>query len=307
MCFGPDPSNANVCFNAINVYTPRGDMALLELNEDVTQRLPGIIPIPLLTEDMDQSWIGRTFEAGGYGTMENGRMGTRKFTAEPLVSLNGDTLTIDGEGRHGVCFGDSGGPVMAIANDGTVRIAGVLSNGDGSCVGRDNFTRVDTYRDFIEGHTGPTVVDGAGCGETTLRGRCLNGRALWCQDEELQSETCQTCGWDADEQGFRCITGQDPCQGFDNFGACQGQVARWCERGVVKSRDCGACEESCQIVEQVGGVYCAPDPCRGVDYHGRCNGDVAEYCKDGEFRTRDCAAENMRCGWVNDDLGNWCF
>ena len=63
-----------------------------------------------LTEDLDDSWLGRTAEASGYGRMENGGMGVRKFTAEPIVSLRGDTLTIDGEGRHGVCFGDSGGP-----------------------------------------------------------------------------------------------------------------------------------------------------------------------------------------------------
>ena len=196
---------------------------------------------------------------------------------------------------------------MAIANDGTVRIAGVLSNGDGSCVGRDNFTRVDTYRDFIEGYTGPTVVQGAACGETTRVGRCMDGRALWCQDDELVSESCESCGWDEAEQGFRCISGPDPCDGVDNFGVCEAGVARWCEQGEVKSRDCGACGEQCGIVEEVDGVYCAPDPCMGLDYYGRCEGDVAQYCKEGEYRERNCGAEGLSCGWVNDDLGYWCY
>jgi len=45
----------------------------------------------------------------------------------------------------------------------------------------------------------------------------------------------------------------------------------------------------------------------GLDYHGRCVDGRAEYCRDGEFQSRNCAAEGLRCGWVNDELGNWCF
>ena len=77
------------------------------------------------------------------------------------LAFNGTHVIIDGEGTRGVCNGDSGGPVMVIAEDGTVRVAGTLHYGDPSCVGRDNYTRVDLFRDWIEGHTGPTVVDGA--------------------------------------------------------------------------------------------------------------------------------------------------
>ncbi len=306
ICFGSDPSNADTCFQARNIYEPSGDMALMELSEDVTARIPGISPIPLLTEAMDGTWIGRTAEASGYGRMEDGRSNTRKFTAEPIYNLSGDTLTINGEGRHGVCFGDSGGPVMVIASDGTVRIAGVLSNGDNSCVGLDNYTRVDTYRDWIEEYTGPTVVEGAGCGEVTEEGRCIDGRALWCEGDLLQAETCGTCGWDGAASGYRCINGPDPCQGVDGFGACEGQVARWCQGGQVKARDCGACSQSCGLVAEIGAIYCQDDPCGGLDYHGQCNGQVVEYCKNGERLSRDCGAEGLSCGWINDQLGYWC-
>jgi len=45
----------------------------------------------------------------------------------------------------------------------------------------------------------------------------------------------------------------------------------------------------------------------GLDYYGRCEGDVAQYCKEGEYRERNCGAEGLSCGWVNDDLGYWCY
>jgi hypothetical protein len=309
-CIGSEPSRPEICFNGMRVVdNPRGDMTLVELDVDATTRAPGVVPVPILTEDLSSAWVGRTAEAAGYGQTETGGSGTRKFTAQPIVSVSGDILTIDGEGRRGVCFGDSGGPVMVIASDGSVRVAGDLSNGDGSCVGRDNYTRVDVYRDWIEGYTGPTVVGGAPCGEIDAVGRCMDGAAVFCEGEELSSTRCdagRTCGWDATANGFRCIAGADPCGGVDAFGRCVGQIARWCEDGVPRSRDCGACGESCGNVAEVGGVYCAADPCAGLDYLGRCNGDAAEWCEDGEFQTKDCAAMGQRCRWIDETTGYYC-
>ena len=312
ICFGANPSDADICFSATAVYDApqRGDMTLLKLNEDVTQAIPEIVPIPILTgASVDDTWVGRIVEAAGYGQMENGGSGTRKFTAQPISSVWSDMLTIDGEGRRGVCFGDSGGPVMTVAEDGTIRTLGVLSNGDGSCVGKDNFTRVDYYRDWIEGHTGVTIIDNAGCGQVDAIGRCGNGSARWCEDDELKTEVCEgttACGWSEEVAGFRCIDGENPCGGIDLFGVCQGQVATWCERGVLKRRDCGQCQQVCGEVETLGAVYCNEDPCRGLDYHGQCNGQTVEYCKNGEYRTRDCSDEGLSCVWAGNELGYWC-
>jgi hypothetical protein len=312
ICFGANPSDADICFTATDVYDApqRGDMTLLKLNEDVTQAIPEIVPIPILTQvSVDSSWVGRIVEAAGYGQMENGGSGTRKFTAEPISSVWDDMLTIDGEGRHGVCFGDSGGPVMTVADDGTVRTIGVLSNGDGSCVGKDNFTRVDYYRDWIEGHTGVTIIEDAGCGVVDSVGRCGDGSARWCDNDELRTEICDgqtTCGWSDDAGGFRCIDGENPCGGVDLFGVCQGQVATWCDHGVLRRRDCGQCQQVCGEAETLGAVYCNDDPCFGLDYQGQCNGQVVEYCKNGEYKTRDCSDDGLACVWTGNELGYWC-
>ncbi len=311
VCFGQTPRNSDVCVNAARVIeNPQADQTLVELDRDMTQVMPGIVPIPILTEELGQDWIGRTAEAAGYGQQDDGGFGTRKFTAQPIVRVQGNDVTIDGEGRRGVCFGDSGGPLMVIANDGTVRVVGDLSNGDGSCVGRDNYTRVGRYRDWIEQHTGPTVVDGAPCGEVTAVGRCMGTAALFCgPDDELVTSPCANgtaCGWDAAAAGFRCIQGADPCGGADGFGACDGNVARWCENGVAKQRDCGACEQSCGEVPEINAIGCQDDPCANLGYEGRCEGDVAHWCDEGIYKTRDCAERGQSCGWVNDELGFFC-
>jgi hypothetical protein len=305
-CLGADPDRPEHCLRAARVVShPRGDLSLVELPADARTVLPDVQPVPILEEDLDGGWIGRTAEAGGYGQLENGGFNRRRFTAEPIVALDGDMLTVDGQGRHGLCFGDSGGPVMVVASDGTVRTAGALTDGDGSCVGEDNFTRVDTYRDWIERYAGPPTVD-AGCGEVDAQGRCLGQRAIWCDGGQIHAEDCTTCGWDAGQSAFRCIAGPDPCGGHDAFGDCDGQVARWCEGGQPKSRDCGSCGEACDLVAASGGADCVVDPCHGLDYDGRCDGDVAEWCEDGQPMVLDCAAQGQRCGWVDADTGYYC-
>ncbi len=309
-CVGRDPASPDVCFALTEVIEEPGgnDLVLARLDDDATAALPGLVPIPWMTERMDRSWIGRTAEAAGYGQQEDGSSGEREFTAEPIVEVSNPFVTIDGEGRRGVCFGDSGGPLMVVADDGTVRVAGVLSYGDGSCVGRDNFTRIDLFSDWLAAILGPPAVDGAPCGASlTEEGRCLGGQAVWCEAGRRRSERCTSrCGWSAAAEGYRCIDDEDPCGGVDGFGRCDGQTARWCEAGTPRARDCAACGERCILDPAAGGATCVPDPCMGLDYLGRCSGDVAEYCRDGAFQARDCAAEGLRCDWVNDEIGYWC-
>lgn len=157
-CVGEQPDNPNTCFSNAHFFrAPQADLALVQLNEDVTAAVPQIDPLSPLTIDLDNTWIGTLAEAAGYGLTETGSDGTRLFTAEPIVALAPDELTIDGEGMHGACFGDSGGPVM-VNTAGGVEIAGVLSYGDMSCVDLDTFTRTDALRAFIADTTAPRIA-----------------------------------------------------------------------------------------------------------------------------------------------------
>ena len=47
-----------------------------------------------------------------------------------------------------------GGPLLGIASDGSPRVIGDLTGGDGSCVDHDNYTRIDLSRQWIEDHVG---------------------------------------------------------------------------------------------------------------------------------------------------------
>jgi hypothetical protein len=189
-------------------------------------------------------------------------------------------------------------------------VAGVLSNGDETCVGRDNFTRTDLQIAWIEQHTGP--LDGGGeqgCGQIGRVGRCEEGRAVWCGNERIQIDECaagSTCGWDEAAGGFRCISGPDPCEGYDSFGGCDGNVARWCEDGVPRARDCSACSQICVSSVDSLGAYCVDDACQGLGYLGRCDGDVAEWCEGGQISRRDCGELGQTCAFVDEQVGYYC-
>ena len=317
-CIGPQAANPNLCFRASRVIdNPSGDRTLVELDRDARDLAPTVQPVPILHEDMDSTWIGRTAEASGYGQQENGGFGEREFTAEPIVTLRGDTLTIDGEGRHGVCFGDSGGPVFVIASDGSVRVAGDLSNGDGNCVGRDNYTRTDVHRAWIEGYVGPAQPPGPQpCGAVDAVGSCSADRtqATWCAaDATLQVATCgasERCAFDAGAGGYRCLEqAQDPCRGITERGQCRDNVLTWCELGQLRARDCGVCQESCVPESRDAAPHynCIPSECGDLDFRGRCEGAVAVWCsREGQLERRDCAANGQRCGLVDEASGYYC-
>lgn len=257
-CVDRQARDPAICFSIVNVFHEPGgnDMTLLELDGDVTEQFPEVEPVLLMPEDLDASWVGRTAESGGYGQQEDGGFNERQFTADEIVELDGDRIVVDGGGRHGVCYGDSGGPIMVLASDGSVRTAGVVSDGDGSCTRIATFTRVDLYRSWLETHLGPTRPPGPQpCGDVTSEGACVDGAAHYCGADGLVMDRCETCGWEAGAGGFRCLSGPDPCGGLSPRGRCDGEVARWCERGQERRRDCGACAQRCAI-EAGSGAGC---------------------------------------------------
>lgn len=312
-CMGAEPNEFSVCVPVVEVLrepVADSDLVLLQLERDVRELEPAVEPIPIITESLDDGWLGEIAEAAGYGETENQVIGTRHFTAEPIVAMSPDHIDIDGQGVHGLCGGDSGGPLLVIASDNTTRVAGTLFRGDSSCVGIDQYSRVDRAVSWIESFTGTTEPGPAYCGAVDAVGMCSGARAIYCADGALTSRTCgadDPCGWDDGARGFRCLASADPCAGFDRRGACIGQVATWCDNGVLHERSCAACLERCYIAGSPTGAYCIPDPCGGLDLLGRCNGDVAEWCDNGQPLSRDCAALGQTCGYIDDNIGYYCM
>ncbi len=305
-CVGNDPMDPDTCFDVEQVENhPELDLAVVRVSPPASERAPLLQPIAINTMPLTSSIIGTIAEAAGYGRQEDGTSGEREFTAQPIVALDGNNLVIDGMGERGVCFGDSGGPVMILDGGGGIRVAGDLSFGNSNCVGRDQYARTDLVADWIEDFTGATGSTG-GCGSVSSTGDCLDGDAIWCENGRFQRETCATCGWDTAANGFRCITGADPCEGLDATGECRDDIAVWCDHGQLRRRDCGGCGERCAMVRELNGAYCLPDECGDLDEVGECAGSVARWCVEGEVRERDCNRLRQRCTFDSDEMRHTC-
>ena len=157
-CIGNDAGDPDTCYTAVRVVDNRNvDLTLVELERDATEDFPDLKPIGLVTADLGSDHIGKKIEAAGYGSQEDGGYGEREFAQEEITRIGSKEVTIYGDGDQGVCFGDSGGPLL-IEEDGKTHIAGVLSWGDNSCLGYDHYTRLDTMRDWIVGYTGEEAL-----------------------------------------------------------------------------------------------------------------------------------------------------
>ena len=274
--FGPDDVDPILSVDVVAKREhPTMDLALLRLASAPADAID-VAPIPLAVDPLDDEDLGEILEQGGYGLTESGDDDGRYFVAEVLDALEEDVLVVDGQGEHGVCYGDSGGPSIRTTAAGEARVVGALSWGDDSCVGRDRYARADLARAWIEEWTGATPAEGAA--------------------EEPPD----------DEPPVDDEPPPDGCEGATAFGACDGDVLVWCDAGRVRERPCGACGETCALVDGVVGYACVADPCDGVDWRGRCDGDVVQWCQDGALRSVDCGDTSQTCGYVGDDTGHWC-
>ena len=190
---GSNPDRVDQEIGVRRAITHRSlDLMLLELTEDATTAVPGLTPIDVYPSALT-GLIGRTAEAAGYGQRDDGGSGDRRFTAEPIVGVSSEYVSIDGMGRRGVCFGDSGGPLM-LREGGQVYVLGALSNGDPSCVGVDNYARADLGRSWIVENAGTLSPPVDPCGGETLAGRCEGTTAVWCEGGTVRRRECGRCG-----------------------------------------------------------------------------------------------------------------
>jgi hypothetical protein len=218
-------------------------------------------PIPSATSDGPTLVYGDPVEIAGYGLTQSGGVGSLHFVVESVVEIDSSTMTVSGFGASGACLGDSGGPLLVRASDGSVVVAGVLSEGSSTCLGDDVYWRVDALRDWIDQTVGATSPSDLQCGGITATGRCLYGDAMWCVNGEVVAQACaapEACGWDNAQQGFRCVAPtSDPCRGVDSVGSCRSGEALMCDGGVLTVQDCGSCN-GCGIDGMTGSPLCGP-------------------------------------------------
>jgi hypothetical protein len=235
------------------------DLALVPLSDATRVALAGAKPIPPIDSEFDASWVGEPVQLAGYGTDASATIGVRGFLVESVHALGARYVTVEGDGRSGACEGDSGGPLLVRAADGTVRVAAVLHAGSASCTEFDLYTRLDLAADFLASQLGPPSAPALDCDAIDAVGRCFATTAVFCK-ETLHVEHCdrgRRCGFDPVASGFRCVDpAVDPCDGSDGYGRCEGGSALRCVRGALQHIDCTSCNEACSLDPATGVAAC---------------------------------------------------
>lgn len=106
--------------------TDGSDLALLRLEEP----LDGVVPIPLSSEPVDESWIGLPLDFVGWGRTaeEASDGGTKRHVQIPVTGLAPFWIVHGPEGSGtNTCYGDSGGAVLRTFDDGVVRLVAIPS------------------------------------------------------------------------------------------------------------------------------------------------------------------------------------
>lgn len=210
---GQQPSDPRATFMVEAIETPPDesvDLAVLRLSEDARRMAPDLVPIPFNRIDLDSAYgrglVGRAVDAAGYGeTMDATRTG-RWFAQVVVAEITQGFVVVDGQGRQGICFGDSGGPVIAPDDQGLAVVLGVEHAGDESCVGIDHLVRLDKWTTWLDQMRG---MGGERCGDLDYRGACSGNVAVWCDEHgRLARRDCtreaMACGYVDDEVGYYC-------------------------------------------------------------------------------------------------------
>ncbi|MFH1434383.1 MAG: trypsin-like serine protease [Pseudomonadota bacterium] len=94
------------------------------------------------------------------------------------------------------------------------------------------------------------------CEGETFEGRCDGNTAIWCEAETVNTWPCpegSVCG-NLGDGLHRCV---DECMLIGPEGRCdENNVARWCEDGAIRIRDCTACGQLCGWADETLGYYC---------------------------------------------------
>jgi MYXO-CTERM domain-containing protein len=203
------PNDPVATFRAAGVFEhPQLDLAVITLAENALDRVPDLTPIPANFED-PSPLEGTEVQVGGYGeTYDRSRFG-RYFATVLLDRVRADELQVDGRGIQGLCFGDSGGPVIGVLSQGPV-VMGVESWGDQSCVDVDHLTRTDVAADFINPILGGDIPEDP-CAGLDYLGRCNGQMAEWCEGSTFRQIDCEAegghCAYVDDRVGWYCVEG----------------------------------------------------------------------------------------------------
>jgi hypothetical protein len=238
------------------------DLAVLTWEgKDEDDPLAAIRPISVdLSYPSDE---GDLVQIAGYGVTEHGELGVLRFATERIVEFSADSFRVSADHRAGACYGDSGGPALSRASDGSVRVVGILSFGASGCADTDQYTRLNGVGSWLAAYG---VVPGpaeelADCQFVGPEGRCFANSVLSCPDGvSPRIDRCgdgMRCGFDAAAHTFGCVSpDRDSCDGVGDLGSCEGDDRLRCEEGAIVAAPCAACGATCRASVRDGRAIC---------------------------------------------------
>lgn len=271
--------------------SPPFDLAVLIIDGDTEAE--GLEPIPVNMEE--RSLLGEIIQSVGYGAVEEGGGGfnTRRYwTTQDVISEAPAVYTVSDAGESGLCYGDSGGPMLWTVPGQGPTIMGVASAIDSdTCLGNGLYARTDIAAEWLE-----EFLDEGPCEGETYEGRCQGDMAVWCDEEEIFYHVCSDFGWECgeDDEGLhRCMP---PCRDETFDGRCRGDLAVWCAEGEIYYHDCHSFGWICGLDEDGHHRCIPPEPCEGITFDGICDGNVAVWCEDDELWYHYCDDFGFTCG-----------
>jgi trypsin len=211
-------------------------------------------PISIAGPDERSLWApGRLARVSGWGVTESAPYGTNYLRSTSVALLpdsacrrayrghggfRSATQTCGGRalGRHDTCQGDSGGPLVAYSADGTPRLVGVTSFGEG-CAGKyfpGVYARVaadpirSTVEDFINAEYGISVVGSGESAPGRLSALAARENAWiylepdcfgWHPCDSYDVEWCRPA-----DSGHRCLVSENAYTFRDGRFSCARQI-----------------------------------------------------------------------------------
>lgn len=269
------------------------DIALVRLRDPAPA---GIEPMPINLEPLDQSLVGSTLLAVGFGANDGENQtgfGTKRRVFLPINEILPRLIGM-GDDQVNTCQGDSGGPGFYDI-DGVETVIGITSTGPQGCVGNSHQTRVDVYRDdfilpILNAWTGPCQFDGVcvteGCAAP-------DPDCDPCQPDAFCARGCPQLDLDCPVAGFA----GDPCNDNDD---CE---SRFCVAALDDPRIkyCSSrCDPDEPIAEQcdppLGRCVAADGGEPACHYTGITPGAQGADCTDGsECRSGACDPDHGIC------------
>jgi len=286
---------------------PSIDFTLLLLGEDAQGALPAVEPIAMNREALTSAWAGRWVDASGFGDTYSSETG-RFFASVQIIGYGSTTVTVDGHGQQGICFGDSGGPILYQAGPAAaVVIVGTEQWGDESCVDVDHLTRVDVVAPWVDEKLPGTY---AACDQVDAVGQCDGSVVSFCNGYWVHEQDCaatgERCGLKG-PRGYGCLPLS--CGDVDYRGVCTDDVVTWCSSAGPVERDCKLDSRVCAQDDQTGRYTCDCTRCGGacvnfatsLAHCGGCGQACSFAHASGACVDRGCKITSCEKGWLDKD------